>query len=128
MRGLEQGVGKPWDDQSERMSASALSMAVAGKFGPGDDVKVALNRPTEQNAAGELLFVYREGRGASPDPAANYAHMPVSQALLTPAPERYEQAQAMRETQAVEQRLAQETAQQTQGMDGQSQGGPRMQH
>ncbi|ALN81383.1 XVIPCD domain-containing protein [Lysobacter antibioticus] len=127
VRDLEQGIGKPWDEQSERMSASALSLAVGNRFGPGDDVKVTLNRPTAQNAAGEVLFVYREGRGASPDPAANYAHMPVSQALSLPAPERYEQAQAMRETQAAEQRSSQETVQQTQGMDGQAQGGSRMQ-
>lgn len=127
VRGLEQSFGKSWDDQSERMSASALSMAVAGKFGPGDEVKVALNRPTDQNAAGELLFVYREGRGASPDPAANYAHMPVSQALSVPASGRYEQAQGIRETQAVEQRQAQEMAQQAQRVDGQSQSGPRIQ-
>lgn len=128
VRGLEQSIGKPWDEQSERMSASALSLAVANRFGPGDDVKVTLNRPTPQNAAGEVLFVYRDGRGASPDPAANYAHMPVAQALSVPAPERYEQAQAMRETQAAEQRSVRESAQQAQGMDGQSQGGPRMQH
>lgn len=126
VRDLEQSIGKPWDEQSERISASALSLAVANKFAPGDDVKVALNRPTAQNAAGEVLFVYRDGRGASPDPAANYAHMPVAQALSLPAPERYEQAQAMRETQAAEQRLMQENAQQSQGMGGQSQGGPRM--
>ncbi|UJB19236.1 MULTISPECIES: XVIPCD domain-containing protein [Lysobacter] len=127
VRDLEQSMGKPWDDQSERMSASALSLAVGSKFGPGDDVKVALNRPTDQNAAGEVLFVYREGRGASPDPTANYAHMPVSQALSVPASERYEQAQGMRETQAVEQRQAQEMAQQAQRVDGQSQSGPRIQ-
>lgn len=127
VRDLEQGIGKPWDEQSERISASALSLAVGNRFGPGDDVKVTLNRPTAQNAAGEVLFVYRDGRGASPDPAANYAHMPVSQALSLPAPERYEQAQAMREAQAAEQRSSQETAQQTQGMDGQAQGGSRMQ-
>ncbi|MGO1072336.1 XVIPCD domain-containing protein [Lysobacter sp. CA199] len=127
VRGLEQGIGKPWDDQSERLSASALSMAVASKFGPGDDVKVTLNRPTEQNAAGELLFVYREGRNASPDPAANHAHMPVAQALSVPASERYEQAMNMREIQAFDQQrdqqLLQEAAQQAQ-----AQTGPRMQH
>ncbi|MGJ7903305.1 XVIPCD domain-containing protein [Lysobacter sp. 1R34A] len=126
VRDLEQSIGKPWDEQSERISASALSLAVANKFAPGDDVRVALNRPTAQNAAGEVLFVYRDGRGASPDPAANYAHMPVAQALSLPAPERYEQAQVMRQTQAAEQRLTQEASQQTQGMGGQSQGGPRM--
>ena len=128
VRGLEQSIGKPWDDRSERLSASALSLAVASKFGPGDDVKVALNRPTEQNAAGELLFVYRQGRNASPDPVANYAHMPVSQALSLSAPERYEQAATLRETQALDRQSTQETAQKTQALEGQPQTGPRMQH
>lgn len=127
VRDLEQGMGKPWDDQSERLSASALSLAVVAKFGPEDDVKVTLNRATAQAAAGEVLFVYRDGRSASPDPAANHAHMPISQALSLSAPERYEQAQALRATQAAEQSLTQEAAQQTQGMDGQSHNGPRMQ-
>lgn len=126
VRDLEKGMGKPWDEQSERLSASALSMAAASNFSPGDDVKVALNRPADQNAAGERLFVYREGRDASPDPAANYAHMPVSQALALPASERYEQVQAMRETQALEQR-AQEAVQQAPNMNGPTADGPRMQ-
>lgn len=127
VRDLEEGIGKPWDDQSERMSAAALSLAVGSKFGPDDDVRVTLNRPTAQNAAGEVLFVYREGRNASPDPAANFAHMPVAQALAAPASERYAQAQGMRETQAIEQRRAQEAAQQAQTVDGPSQSGPKMQ-
>lgn len=126
VRDLERGMGKPWDDQSERLSASALSLAVAHRFGPGDDVKVALSRASGQNAAGDTLFVYRDGRGASPDLAANFAHMPVSQALSLPASERYEQAQALREAQAMQQRAAQETAQQIQGADAQSQTGPRI--
>lgn len=127
VRDLERSFGKPWDEQSERMSAAALSLAVGSRFGPDDDVRVALNRPTAQNAAGEVLFVYREGRNASPDPAANVSHMPVTQALAAPATERYEQAQAMRETQAIEQQRAQATAQQVQAVEGQSQGGPKMQ-
>lgn len=127
VRDLEESIGKPWDAQSERVSAAAFSLAVGSKFGPGDDVRVALNRPTAQNSAGEVLFVYREGRNASPDPAANFAHMPVEQALATPAAEHYEQAQAMRETQAVEQQRAQEAARQAQSADGPAQGGPKMQ-
>lgn len=125
VRDLEKGLGKPWDDQSERLSASALSMAVASHFGSGDDVKVALNRATAQDAAGERLFVYRVGPNASPDPAANYAHMPTSQALSLPAPERYEQAHALRETQAAEQR-AQEGVKQTPAVNEPSQGAPRI--
>lgn len=128
VRGLEQSIGKPWDDRSERLSASALFLTVASRFGPGDDAKLALNRPTEQNAAGELLFVYRQGRNASPDPAANYAHMPVSQALSLPASERLGQAATLRETQALDRQSTPETAQKNQAMEGQSQTGPRMQH
>lgn len=126
VRDLEQSFGKPWDAQSERMSAAALSLAVGAEFNPGDDVRVALNRPTAQSEAGEVLFVYREGRSASPDPAANVAHMPVAQALASSAAERYQQAQAMRETQAVEQQRGQEAAQQALATEGQSQSGPKM--
>ncbi|MGO1072550.1 XVIPCD domain-containing protein [Lysobacter sp. CA199] len=128
VRDLERSMGKPWDEQSERMSASALSLAVGNKFGPGDDVKITLNRPTDQNAAGELLFVYREGRNASPDPAANYAHMPVEQALSLPATERYAQATTMRETQALDQQREQQLAAQKAQSAEQSQTGPQMQH
>lgn len=130
VRDLEQSLGKPWDAQSERMSAAAFSLAVGSEFGPGDDVRVALNRPTAQHAAGEVLFVYREGPNASPDPAANFAHMPMAQALATPAAERYEQAQAMRQAQAIEQQRAQEAEaaqQQSQSAGGQSQDSPKMQ-
>lgn len=127
VRDLEQSIGKPWDARSERMSAAALSLAVGSRFGPDDEVRVALNRATTQNAAGDVLFAYREGRNASPDPAANFAHMPVAQALASPAAEHYQQAQAMRNTQALEQQRAQESAQQTRAMEEPAQGGPKMQ-
>lgn len=132
VRGLEQPIGKPWDERSERLSASALSMAVSSRFAPDDNAKVALNRPTGHNAAGELLFVYRQGRGASPDPSANYAHMPVSQALSLPASERLEQAATLRETQALDrqrdQDVTQETARKAPPADAQPHAGPRMPH
>lgn len=127
VRDLEQSIGRPWDARSERMSAAALALAVGSGFGPDDDVRVALNRATTQNAAGEVLFAYRDGRNASPDPAANFAHMPVAQALASPAAEHYQQAQAMRDTQALEQRRAQASAQQTQATEEPAQGGPKMQ-
>jgi len=45
-----------------------------------------------------------------------------------PAPERYEQAQALHTTQAAEQERPRESAQQIPGTDGPSHDGPRMQH
>lgn len=121
VRDLEQRVGKPWDEQSERMSASALSMAVKMQLGPADDPKVALNNPAMEHAAGTLLFVYADGRNLSPDPAANYSQMPVSEALALPAQDRFEQAHSMRDTQAVDQKLAQEAAQKVQEQETKSQ-------
>ncbi|MGO1073014.1 XVIPCD domain-containing protein [Lysobacter sp. CA199] len=102
VRGLDPQIGKPWDERSERLSASALSMAVAVemKFNANDDVRLALNNASPTRAAGELLFAYRVGSTASPDPAANVAHMPVAEALTLPAQERYRQVQATRDAQA----------------------------
>jgi hypothetical protein len=102
VRGLDQEVGKPWDEHSERLSTSALKLAVEMKFSAQDDVKVAFNQTGSQHPAGELLFVYREGRNASPDPAANRAYMPTMEALSQPAEQRYQQIEAVRQTQAEE--------------------------
>ncbi|MEH6415742.1 XVIPCD domain-containing protein [Pseudomonas sp. CGJS7] len=99
VRGLDKQIGKPWDEGSERLSASALSMAVRMNFKPDDDVRIASNNATPTHAAGELLFVYRVGATASPDPAANFAQTPISDALTLPAQERYQQIQAMRDAQ-----------------------------
>lgn len=97
VRGLDQQTGKPWDERSERLSASALSMAVSMKFGAHEDVRVAYNLASPAHAAGESLFVYRVGPTASPDPAANVARMSVADALALPAHEHHRQIQIMRD-------------------------------
>ncbi|WP_235630474.1 XVIPCD domain-containing protein [Xanthomonas citri] len=84
---LDESAGKPWDERSDRMVASAYRMAVEAGFNPGDKVDVALNVPTDKLPGGVTMFVMRSGPGASPDPAANRAHMPTSEALAA-APER----------------------------------------
>jgi hypothetical protein len=80
------------------------------KFSAQDDVKVAFNQTGSQHPAGELLFVYREGRNASPDPAANRAYMPAMEALSQPAEQRYQQIEAVRQTQAEELQRQQQQA------------------
>lgn len=107
VRDLDQQVGKPWDEQSERLSASALTMAVEKKFRSGDDVWVGLNQKTERYAAGEWLLVQRIGGNVSPDPFENRAHMSTTEALSQPAEQRYQQVEAMRQTQVEEQQRQQ---------------------
>lgn len=99
VRDLDRQAGKPWDAHSERLAASACYMAVDKGFSGGDDVRVALNAPTEKRAAGELLFVHRGGSHASPDPAANRASMPMAEALAMAPEARYQQADALRQSQ-----------------------------
>lgn len=107
VRDLDQQIGKPWDEQSERLSASALAMAVEKKFNPDDDVWVGLNQATERHTAGELLLVQRVGGHVSPDPFQNRTHMFTTEALSQSAEQRYQQVEAVRQTQAEEQQRPQ---------------------
>jgi len=93
VRELDRAAGKGWDEQSERLSASALVMAKERGFAAQDDLRLAFNRRSD--AAGGLLHLSRQGESASPDPYANRAHMPVAEALAVPAAERREQARAI---------------------------------
>ncbi|MGO1070412.1 XVIPCD domain-containing protein [Lysobacter sp. CA199] len=108
VRELDHSIGKPWDGDSERLSASAFKMAVAMNFKPGDDIAVGLNRQTTQHAAGELLMVHRQGANASPDPSANHASMPLAEALAKPADQRLQEADAIRQGQGIEAQRQQE--------------------
>jgi hypothetical protein len=123
VRGLDQQAGKGWDDASERMAASALVMAKRMGCTAQDDPQLVFNRPTERYAAGEILQMFRDGPGASPDPAANRAHMPTVEALSKPTQERYQEVEAINQTQAEALRMAQ---QQTIGPDDPTRGGPTM--
>lgn len=108
VRALDQQADKPWDDASERLSASALLMARENGFTAQDELRLALNLPSERHAGGEVLHLVREGAGISPDPAANRVHMSTADALSMPADER------LRQVEAVERQQAQESTQRLQ--------------
>lgn len=98
VRELDHQAGKPWDERSDRLSASLLVLAREKGFTAQEDVRVAFNLPTSDLRAGELVHIFRSA-GHSPDPAANQAHMPTAQALATPAEESYRQLDAVRQSQ-----------------------------
>ena len=95
VRILDAQAGKPWDDASERLFASAHLLAKENGFTARDELKLAFNRATDRMAAGEVLHLVRAGAHASPDPYANRVHMAVSDALAMPAADRFNLAQAM---------------------------------
>lgn len=100
-------------------------MAVEAGFKPGDKVDVALNVPTDKLPGGVTMFVMRTGPGTSPDPYANRAHMPISEALAAAPEQQYLAANQARDTQ--EQTRIQDLSQardQTQNDPNKS--GPRM--
>lgn len=99
VREIDRGIGKPWDGDSERLSASAFKLAVAMNCKPGDDIAVGLNRQSNAHAAGALLMVHRQGANASPDPSANFNAMPIGEALAKPADQRLQEADALRQGQ-----------------------------
>ncbi len=120
---LDESANKPWDERSDRMVASAYKMAVEAGFKPGDKVDVALNLPTDKLQGGATMFVMRTGPGASPDPFANRAHMPISEALAAPPGPQYLAASQTRDIQ--EQTRLQELAQaHDQSRDGPNRSGP----
>ena len=89
---LEKGLGKTWDDSSERLTASLTVLAKQKGFTERDELGVMFNQQTPTLRAGELVFLHRTGATASADPAANRAHMTTSDALAAPAQARYQQA------------------------------------
>jgi len=107
VRGLDQQAGKPWDERSERLSASLLVLAGEKGFTAQDNVRVAFNGPTSTLMAGELVHVFRAASD-SHDPAANRAHMATAQALAVPVEESYSRLDVVRQSQANETRMAQQ--------------------
>ncbi|MBN6112453.1 XVIPCD domain-containing protein [Xanthomonas bonasiae] len=110
----EQALGKGWDDNSDRMTASLTLLAKQSGFNERDQLSVGFNRPTGAHQGGELAFVYRDGATASPDPYANRAHMTTSEAIARPAQETYQQLQEQTAQQAQTQRTVQAQEQATQ--------------
>ncbi|MGO4774240.1 XVIPCD domain-containing protein, partial [Lysobacter sp. 2RAB21] len=121
---LDRQAGKPWDQQSERMTASALAMAAEKKFEAKDDIRLAFNPPTANLAAGEMVHVYRVGH-PSPDPAAHHASMKTADALSVPVEARYQQVEATRIAQAEQVQREQQQAQ-TRAQDQSNQSAPKM--
>lgn len=100
-------------------------MAMEAGFKPGDKVDVALNVPTDKLTGWVTMFVMRSGQGASPDPYANRAHMPTSEALTTAPEQQYLAANQARDTQ--EQTRLQELSQtRDHSQDDPSRSRPRM--
>lgn len=125
VRGMDQQVGKGWDEKSERLSASALVMAKGMGFTAEDDPQLTFNRPSNKYAAGEILHLSRQGPNVSNDPAANRAYMTTAEALSKPVEERYRQVDDINLTQERAQAM-QLAQQQTIGPDDPSRGGPVM--
>lgn len=121
---FDQQLGKPWDAQSERMTASALALAAQMKFDAKDDIRLAFNQPAPGLAAGEMVHVYRVGH-PSPDPAAHHASMKTAEAVSVPVEDRYRQVEATRIAQA-ETAQREQQQEQTRGQNAVGQGGPRM--
>lgn len=121
---LDQRTNKGWDEQSERLSASALVMARRSGFTAEDDLKLAFNIPTERYAGGELVHLFRRGPNASVNPAANRVHMATAEALATPVEDRFQQLAQI--NQEHERAQVQQLAQQQSNEQAQSRLGPRM--
>ena len=114
---FDRQVGKPWGQQSERMTASALALAVEKKFDPKDDIRLVFNQPSASLAPGEMVHVYRVGH-ANPDPAAHLASMKTADALSTPVEDRYRQVETTRLAQSEQTQREQQEQVRSQGQTG----------
>lgn len=83
-------IGKGWDENSERLTASLSVLARKNGFTANDEITVSFNADTQRHRAGELVQISRSGSNASPDPVANRTHMDTSSAIAHPAAETYE--------------------------------------
>jgi hypothetical protein len=121
VRRLDQESGKGWDDASERLAASALVMAKEKGFTAQDELQLAFNKPSQRYAAGDILHLFRQGSGESPDPAANRNHMTAAEALSKPVTERYQELETINVTQ---ERTQAPQQQQSISPDDPARGGP----
>ncbi len=110
---LDAEHGKPWDESSQRMSASLLVLAKEQGLSRVDHV--VLNNPTENLARGERVFIVE---GAMDDPAHRRGHMNTVDALRAPEAESLHRADALSQSQAAS--LEQQPAQQVHTQDGPS--------
>lgn len=119
VRRLDQQAGRSWDEDSERLSASLLTKAKEKGFSERDDLVVAFNKPVDKLAGGEIVHLFRQGGGVSPDPAANRAHVRTADAVATPVEQSYKQVETITHSQTQAQQLEQQQA-----IDAQVRSGP----
>lgn len=110
---LDAEYGKPWDESSQRMSASLLVLAKEQGLSRVDHV--VLNNPTESLARGERVFIVE---GAMDDSAHRRGHMNTMDALRAPEAESLQRADALSQSQAAS--LEQQPAQLVHTQDGPS--------
>lgn len=115
---METSIGKQWDENSERLSASLYGLAREKGFAPDDSLRVAFNEPTATRHGGEIVFLQRDGTGASPDPFANRTHMATQDALAN-SPDATLRMVAAQDAERV---LAQQATQQIEQSEQQRQG------
>lgn len=89
VRNAEAGIGKAWDENSERLCANLYGLARDKSFGPEDALSAAFSSPTATRHGGELVFLYRQGANASPDPYANRTQMATNDATANPSEETF---------------------------------------
>lgn len=110
---LDAEHGKPWDESSQRMTASLLVLAKEQGLSRVDHV--VLNNPTENLARGESVFIVE---GAMDDPAHRRGHMNTMDALRAPEAQSLHRADALGQSQAAS--LEQQPAQHVHRQDGPS--------
>jgi len=110
---LDAEHGKPWDESSQRMTASLLVLAKEQGLLRVDHI--VLNNPTETLARGERVFIVE---GAMDDPAHRRGHMNTMDALRATEAESLHRADALSQSQAAS--LEQQPAQHVHTQDGPS--------
>lgn len=81
----EERIGKPWDEASERLTASVAVLAHRNGFRASDELTIGFNPQTPAYRAGEIVHIMRTGPNTSTDPSQNRAHMSTTEAIAEPA-------------------------------------------
>lgn len=111
--------GRPWDEVSQRMTASLLALAKEGGLSQVDHV--VFSAKNGRVATGENVFVVQ---GRLDDPAHLRAHMKTDQAVRTPERASFEKVETLNERIAQEATLGRQVAQiQDDGFRGPTMGG-----
>lgn len=117
----ETSLGRRWDGNSERLTASLTLLARQNGFGPDDTLEAGFNRATPTRQPGQTVFLNRTGGNASPDPYANRAQMETAQALAQSPEATYRHLDTYNQTQLQAQEQARTLAPQ---IPPQNPGGP----